>query len=185
MKKNFESNYLEGFQSKEGFQSIFPDIQAQLGPQLQAQLGPQLQTQLLTSLLSSSTGLPPSVLNSLASSAGVPLNSLALSAGVPLNSLTPPKKLSQFTLRTVSRALQLSPVKCEYEVTYDKTDVDLKGVSTNSTNQFGYFQATFAKNSGADCGFTPTEVRLLIGPEISKIDSQGRKEEIPLLTYNF
>lgn len=196
MKNEFESNYLEGFQSKEGFQSMFSGVQGQLGPQLQAQL--------LTSLLSSSTGLPPSFLNSLTSSSGVPpslLNSLTSSTGVPpslLNSLTsssgvPPsltgapaaKKLNQYKLRTVSRALQISPVKCEYEITYDKTDVDLKGVITNVKDQFGYFQATFTKNSGAECRFTPTEVRLLIGPEISKIDTQGRKEEIPLLTYTF
>ena len=175
MKNEFESNYLEGFQSKEGFQSMFSGVQGQLGPQLQAQL--------LTSLLSSSTGLPPSFLNSLTSSSGVPpslLNSLTSSTGAPAA-----KKLNQYKLRTVSRALQISPVKCEYEITYDKTDVDLKGVITNVKDQFGYFQATFTKNSGAECRFTPTEVRLLIGPEISKIDTQGRKEEIPLLTYTF
>ena len=182
MKNEFESNYLEGFQSKEGFQSMFSGVQGQLGPQLQAQL--------LTSLLSSSTGLPPSFLNSLTSSSGVPpslLNSLTSSSGVPpsLTGAPAAKKLNQYKLRTVSRALQISPVKCEYEITYDKTDVDLKGVITNVKDQFGYFQATFTKNSGAECRFTPTEVRLLIGPEISKIDTQGRKEEIPLLTYTF
>jgi hypothetical protein len=239
MKKEFESNYLEGFQSKEGFQSLFSGVQSQLTPQMQAQLLTSLLSSstgipapLLNSLtsstgvppsllnsLSSSTGVPPSLLNSLTSSTGVPpslLNSLTSSTGAPpslLNSLTsstgappsllnslssstgaPPsvtgtptatKRLSQYKLRTVSRALQLSPVKCEYEITYDKTDIDLKGVSTNVKDQFGYFQATFTKNLGAECRFTPTEVRLLIGPEISKIDTQGRQTEIPVISYTF
>ena len=180
MKKEFESNYLEGFQGKEGFQSIFSGVQAQLGPQVQAQLGPQVQAQLLTSLLSSSTGLPPSVLNSLTARIAAPGSETILQ---PTKQAV--KRLNQYKLRTVSRALQVSPVKCEYEITYDKTDVDLKGVSTNVKDQFGYFQATFTKNSGADCGFTPTEVRLLIGPEISKIDTQGRQTEIPVISYTF
>lgn len=169
MKKEFESNYLEGFQVKEGFQTLFSQVQSQL----QEQLKPEVQTQLLTSLLSSTTGIPPSVLSS--------LTTTATSVSAPLAA----KKVSHYTLRTVSRTLQLSPLKCEYEITYDKTDVDLKGVSTDAKDQFGYFQATFTKNSGAACGFTPTEVRLLIGPEISKMDSQGKQEDIPLINYNF
>ena len=171
MKKEFESNYLEGFQGKEGFQTIFSNVQSQL----QGQLNPQVQTQLLTNLLSSTTGIPPSVLSSLTT---------AVTTGASEKPVVA-KKVSQYTLRTVSRALQLSPLKCEYEVTYDKSDVDLKGVSTDAKDQFGYFQATFTKNSGAACGFTPTEVRLLIGPEISKMDSQGKQSEIPLMNYNF
>lgn len=165
MKKEFESNYLEGFQGKEGFQTLFSGIESQL----QAQLGPQVQAQLLTNLLSSSTGIPPSVLSSITTAATAPTA----------------KKLSQYTLRAVSRAVQLSPLKCEYEVTYDKTNVDLKGVTTTVKDQFGYFQATFKQNSGGACGFTPTEVRLLIGPEISKMDSQGKQEDVSLLQYTF
>ena len=174
MKKEFESNYLEGFQNKEGFQTLFSNPLTDIQTQLQTQLGPQVQTQLLTNLLSSTTGLPPSVLTSITNAA------TAKGAKTVV-----PKKVSQYTLRTVSRALQLSPLKCEYEVTYDKSDVDLKGVTTDSKDQFGYFQATFTKNSGGACGFTPTEVRLLIGPEISKMDSQGKQEDIPVLRYNF
>jgi hypothetical protein len=175
MKKEFESNYLEGFQSKEGFQTLFPNPVADIQSQLQAQFGPQVQAQLLTNFLSSSTGLPPSVLNSITTAATVPIVPTAATA----------KKLTQYTLRTVSRAAQISPLKCEYEITYDKTDVDLKGVHTNLKDQFGYFQATFTKNSGGACGFTPTDVRLLIGPEISKMDAQGKQSDIPQINYSF
>jgi hypothetical protein len=174
MKKEFESNYLEGFQGmKEGFQSFFSNPLSQL----QSQITPEIQTQLLTNLLSSTTGLPPSLLSSISSVTAATAATAATAKVV--------KKVSNFTLRTVTRAYQLSPLKCEYEITYDKRELDLKGVSTDLKDQFGYFQATFTKNAGAECAFTPTEVRLLIGPEISKIDSQGKTEEIPLLKHTF
>ena len=187
VKREFESNYLEGFSDlneggnvKEAFQDP-----AQLLSTLQAVSGQQGLSGL--SALSGGTPTQPPNLTALTGllGTGVPnlgaLQSLANSTGIKI----PSDKLSRYNLKKIHRTLRLAADKCEYEVTYDKSDIDIKGKIDTAENQFGYFQATFVKDSEKECVFKPKEVRILLGPKIIRYDTLGKTEETTKVDYTF
>jgi hypothetical protein len=173
-KREFESNYLEGFQNQytEAFQNP---------------------TQILSTLQSVSglTGAIPgfsSPQNTTATNPLALLSSLGGNALPSLQNLTgvkmPAEKLSRYNLKKIHRTLKLGTDKCEYEVTFDKEDLKLDGTFEKTENMFGYFQATFLKDKDI-CQFKPKEVRILVGPKIIRNDTLGKLEENIVVDYTF
>ncbi len=91
----------------------------------------------------------------------------------------PKPQLGQ-TLKGVNRALKLTPDKCEYEVMFDKTEVDESGTIREQKGVKGYMTATFTKDPKG-CVFIPLSVTKSVSPVIPGL-ATGRAANI---SYSF
>ena len=176
-KREFETNYLEGFQNQytEAFQNptqILSTLQSVSGLTSSLPTVPGLSTSQIPT-----NANPLALLSSLGGGA---LPSLENVTGVKM----PAEKLSRYNLKKVHRALKIDNDKCEYEVTYDKEDLKLDGTFEKTENMFGYFLATFLKDKDV-CQFKPKEVRILVGPKIIRNDTLGKSEDNLMIDYTF
>lgn len=174
-KREFEANYLEGFQNQ--YTEAFQDP-TQILSTLQSVSGLTGALPGISNLQTTTTPNPLSLLSSLGGGGALP--SLQNLTGVKM----PAEKLSRYNLKKIHRTLKLDTDKCEYEVTYDKEDLKLDGTFEKTENMFGYFQATFLKDKDL-CQFKPKEVRILVGPKIIRNDTLGKSEENRMVDYTF
>jgi hypothetical protein len=186
VKKEFESRYVEGFTDGSGneYTEAFQDPSQLLSlvsksPQLGTLSGlPGLSTNpQLTNLLSS--GQPD-----VASLAKLLNSGTASLPGVaPIEE--PKYKISRNKLKSIRRALKVDDMKCEYNIVYDESNMDVKGSLESKPDSIGYIQVKFVKQGETGCFFVPREVKLLVGPEIVRNDTLNPENPIPELNYVF
>jgi len=186
VKRQFETNYVEGFTNPEEdtLQESFQDP---------SQLLSLVQGNTNLTSLTKMTGLPG--VSSVSTTAPPPnLNLGAFSsllggaaATIPGFSTMPykPTQLSRNKLKLIRRSLKIDTNKCEYNVIYDETKVKENGKLEEKPDVNSYIQATFVKEQGEACNYKPVEVKLLIGPQIIRYDSLNIDKPLPNIDYVF
>lgn len=194
VKRQFETKYVEGFANPEPVEEAFQDPSQLLAlakmsgvPDVSALGLPGLSNAGLGALASGNL----SGLASLAPGLGSPPNLGAFAGGkalsVPGFSAEAPKpnQITRNILKVIKRSLKIDSNKCEYNIEYDESKLKNDGTTAERKGVLGYIQATFVKVGEEGCFYKPTEVKLLVGPQIIRYDTANPESIVPTIDYTF
>lgn len=194
VKRQFETKYVEGFANPEPVEEAFQDPSQLLAlakmsgvPDVSALGLPGLSNAGLGALASGNL----SGLASLAPGLGSPPNLGAFAGGkalsVPGFSAEAPKpnQITRNILKVIKRSLKIDSNKCEYNIEYDESKLKNDGTTAERKGVLGYIQATFVKVGEEGCFYKPTEVKLLVGPQIIRYDTVNPENIVPTIDYTF
>lgn len=204
VKRQFETKYVEGFANPEPVEEAFQDPSQLLAlakmsgvPDVSALGLPGLSNAGLGAL-ASGTFAPGALasgnlsgLASLAPGLGSPPNLGAFAGGkalsVPGFSAEAPKpnQITRNILKVIKRSLKIDSNKCEYNIEYDESKLKNDGTTAERKGVLGYIQATFVKVGEEGCFYKPTEVKLLVGPQIIRYDTANPESIVPTIDYTF
>ncbi len=194
VKRQFETKYVEGFANPEPVEEAFQDPSQLLAlargsgiPDISALGLPGVTNAGLGALASGNL----SGLASLAPGLGSPPNLGAFAGGkavsVPGFSVEAPKpnQITRNILKVIKRSLKIDSTKCEYNIEYDESKLKNDGSTAERKGVLGYIQATFVKVGEEGCFYKPTEVKLLVGPQIIRYDTANPENIVPTIDYTF